>query len=246
MPIMLPDQSPRRALFRKLLDVGVSSLPYVGGPLAAIYALTHPPKDEVLEQQWREQITKLVNDVEAALDLMLGRVELSEEAVYVGRWLSDHAETGWDDLFDVDDIVEQFPGSTEEDILEVLGELELEGLVRISHLINSAGRVMLEPRLYETFDPLVFGGVAPRTDAAVIARAVLDTRDSISVRSLVESNGWSARRANPALAIIDGMIGPGRKSCPCGVPYRIWVMTADAAERARMRRFVAEALPPET
>lgn len=245
MPISLPTPSPKRALFRKFVDLGVSALPYVGGPLAAIYSLTHPPKAELAEQQWREEITKLANDTEAAVDLIMARATLSEAAAYVGRWLSENAEDGWEDIFDGDEIVTQVSGATEIEVGEALGELELEGMIKISPtMASSVGRVIAYPRLYEVFDPVVFEGVSPRADAAVIAESILATRDTVSLPEVAEANGWSIRRANPAISIIGEMIDAGRKRSPTGIGYCIWVMTADAKERVQLRRFIEDVKGP--
>lgn len=241
MPIQLPAPSPKRALARKLADVGVSLIPYAGGPLAAIYSLTHPPQSELDEQRWREEITKLANDTEAAVNFILKRVTLSEDAAYLGRWISENAERGWSDTFGYDDIVRQFPEATRSEILEAVGELELEGMLRISKVLGKPfGHVTATYRLYDTFDPIVFEGVSPRQDATVVALGILDGEGMVSCGAVAEKQGWSVRRINPALAIVGEMIADGRKSRPLGQPYGIRAMAADPQERVRLRRFVKE------
>jgi hypothetical protein len=239
MPIKLPSPSPKRALFRKLVDASVSMVPVAGGHLAAIYSLTHPPQSEIEEERWREEITKLANDTEAGVNFILKRVTLSEDAAYLGRWMSENAERGWSDIFGYDDIVAQFPEATKSEILEAVGELELEGMLRIGKVIGKPfGHVTTTQKLYETFDPIVFEGVSPRQDATVVALAILDGEGMTSCGAIAEKQGWSVRRINPALAIVGDMIADGRKSRPLGQPYGIKAMAADPQERVRLRRFV--------
>lgn len=247
MPVILPTPSPKRELFRKLVDIGISALPYVGGPLVAIYSLTHPPKDESLKQEWREAITKLANDTEAAVDFLTARATLSEFAAFVGRWLSKNAEEGYEDIFDGDEIVAHLQGASEIEVIEALGELELEGMIKVSPtMASSVGRAIAYPKLYEVFDPIVLEGVSPRADAAVIAEAILATKDSVSMPDVADVNGWSIRRANPAISIIGQMIDEARKSSPYGIGYCVRVMTADAKERVLLRRLIEDVKGPQT
>ncbi|MEM5585787.1 hypothetical protein WNZ15_25235 [Roseibium sp. AS2] len=239
MPITLPTASPKRALFRKLVDASISMVPIAGGHLAAIYSLTHPPQSEIDEEKWRQEITRLAVDTEAAVNFILKRVTLSEDAAYLGRWMSEHAERGWADIFDYDQIISQFPEASKMEILEALGELELEEMLRINKVIGRPfGNVVTASKLYETFDPIVFEDVSPRRDAATVALAVLDTDSMVSCSALADKHGWRVRRINPALAIVGEMIADGRKSRPLGQPLGIRAMTADLQERARLRRFV--------
>lgn len=241
MPIELPSPSPKRALVRKLVDASVSAVPLAGGHLAAIYSLTHPPQSEIEEERWRQEITKLANDVEAAVSFILKRVPLSDNAAYLARWMSENGERGWADIFDYDQIVAQFPAASKTEILEAVGELELEGMLRISKVIGRPfGHVVAGSKLYEAFDPIVFEDVSPRQDAVTVAMAVLETDGMVSCVAIAEKHGWSVRRINPALAIVGEMIADGRKSRPLGQPLGIRAMTADPQERVRLRRFVKE------
>ncbi len=241
MPIKLPSSSPKRDLVRKLVDASVSAVPFAGGPLAAIYSLTHPPQSEIEEERWRQEITKLANDVEAAVNFILKRVSLSENAAYLGRWMSENAKTGWADIFDYDQIVAQFPEASKTEILEAVGELEIEGMLRISKVLGRPfSHVRAGSRLYEAFDPIVFGDVSPRRDAVTVAMAVLDADAMVSCAAIADQHGWSVRRINPALAIVGEMIADGRKSRPLGQPLGIRAMMADPQERVRLRRFVKE------
>ncbi|WP_421567064.1 hypothetical protein [Ochrobactrum sp. EDr1-4] len=246
MSIKLPTPSPKRALVRKLIDATVSAIPLAGGHLSAIYSLTHPPQSDIEDESWRQEITKLANDTEAAVNFILKRVPLSENAAYLGRWMSENAEQGWADIFNYDQIVAQFPEASETEILEAVGELELEGMLRISKVIGKPfGHIVTESKLYEAFDPIVFENVSPRQDAVAVAMAVLETDGMVSCNEIAEKHGWSVRRINPALTIVGEMIADGRKSCPLGLPLSIRAMTADPQERVRLRRFVNDVTGPE-
>ncbi|MCY1231339.1 hypothetical protein D9M72_437850 [compost metagenome] len=243
MPIHLPEVSPKRELARKLLDAVLAGLPLFGGPLAAIYSVTFPAKTEVEESEWKKVVTDKLNLLETALDYVSGEITLSEEAALIGRWISVTAEDGWQDVFSEQTILGHFAEATADELLLALGELELEGMLRISYNLNTIfSHVLVMPKLYEAFDPIVFPGVSPREDAALIANALISSSDGVSAHEFAVEQGWSIRRTNAALGVVDKFIAPGRKSQPYGVEYGIRSMFADASEKASLRRFVNEVL----
>ena len=239
MPITLPNTSPKRELARKLLDATLSGVPLVGGHMAALYSVTHPAKGDVDEAKWREDISSLVNSIEKAVEFISGSISLSEDAASLGKWMSESSSDGWSDLFGYDEFMQQFPDASKNELLEALGELELEGMISISKCLGKPfSHVRATHRLFEAFDPIVFPDISPRLDAAIVANKLLDSEGGISAQDICDEHGWNIRRINPALAIVGEFIADGRKSRAMGQPYAIRAMFVDGQERALLRRFV--------
>jgi len=101
------------------------------------------------------------------------------------------------------DAVRQATGLNDEDIAEAVYELECRGLVFRHQAMGmeSIGFHLLcpEPGLFQVFDPILGMG-DPVADARTLAAALLDGGDGAeSSQALAEREGWTARRANPAL-----------------------------------------------
>jgi len=240
MPINPPDSDPKRELARKLADATISgAVPIMGGHLAAIYSVTHPAKGEQDVKVWQQGITALVNDLEQAVTYISGTIVLSEDAAYLGKWISENSTTAFSEIFGYDRIVAQFSDASPNEILEAVGELELEGMVVVSKCFGKPfSHLVIKHKLFETFDPIVFDGISPRQDATVIAEKLLNSDQGISANGICDEQGWSPRRFNPAVEIVGDFIADGRKSRPNGQEYSIRALSVDAGERARLRRFV--------
>ena len=240
MPIKPPDSDPKRELARKLADATLSgAIPLIGGHLAAIYSVTHPAKGEQDAKAWQEDITALVNDLEQAVTYISGTIVLSEDAAYLGKWISENSTTAFFEIFDYEKIVAQFPDASPNEILEAVGELELEGMVVVSKCVGKPfSHLLIKHKLFETFDPIVFDGISPRQDATVIAEKLLNSDQGVSANDICDEQGWAPRRFNPAVKIVGEFIADGRKSQPNGQEYSIRSMSVDAGERAQLRRFV--------
>lgn len=239
MSITPPNTSPKRELARVLFDATLSGVPLIGGHMAALYSVTHPAKNEVDEANWREEISKLVNSIEKTVEFISGSISLSEDAASLGKWMSESSEDGWSGIFRYEEFVAQFPDASNNELLEALGELELERMINISNCFGKPfSHVRATHRLFETFDPIVFPEISPRSDAAIVANKLLDSENGISAQKISEEQEWSIRRINPALAIVGEFIAEGRKSQEMGQPYAINFMFVDGQERAILRRFV--------
>lgn len=239
MPIAAPEKSPKRELGRKLFDSALSGVPFVGGPLAALYSVTHPAKGQVDQEKWAKDVADLLNSLEKAVDLLTSSISLSEDAAALGKWLSENSMDGWSDLFDYDAIIANFPEASNLEILEAVGELELEGMISVSKALGKPfSHLRVLHKLYEVFDPIVFEGVSPREDAADIAERLLASERGISARDVATDLGWDIRRMNPALAIVGEFVAPGRRSQTMGQPYVFAHMFVDTSERAQLRRFI--------
>lgn len=241
MAIAAPEKSPKRELARKMFDTLLAGVPLVGGPLAALYSVTHPAKGEVDQEKWQKEVTDLLNSFEEAIGFLTKSISLSEDAAIIGKWMSEQSKDGWSDLFEYDKILKQFPEASQIEILEAVGELELEGMITVSKVLGKPfSHARATHKLFEVFDPIVFDDASPRADAALIADMLLASDKGISAAQISEETSWSVRRLNPVLAIVGEFIAPGRKSQPMGQPFIIRSMFVDGAERARLRRFVNE------
>jgi hypothetical protein len=240
MPINPPDSDPKRELARKLADATLSSaIPVIGGHLAAIYSVTHPAKGEQDVKAWQEDITALVNDLEQTVTYISGTIVLSEDAAYLGKWISENSTTAFTEILDYDQIVAQFSDASPNEILEAVGELELEGMVVVNKCFGKPfSHLVIKHKLFETFDPIVFEGVSPRRDATVIAEKLLNSDQGVSASGICDEQGWTPRRFNPAVEIVGEFISDGRKYRPTGQKYSIHTLFVDAVERAQLRRFV--------
>lgn len=241
MPISPPEGNVKRELSRKLFEAIFGLVPLVGGPLAAIYSVTHPAKGMVDVEAWRIAITNQVNEQEAALAALSRTITLSEDAAYLGRWIAEQSETGGrSDAFGYDQLTAAFPDATRLELVDAVGELELEGMVLVSKCLGQPfSHLQPTHKLFEAFDPVVFEGTSPRGDAATIAEVLRD-EEQISAEELRARFGWGVRRINPALEIVGSFIADGRKSGPMGQPYTVRAMFPDAGERAVLRRFINE------
>lgn len=246
MPISLPNVSVKRQLARKLSESIVSLVPG-GGPLVALFSVTHPGKGEVQLAQWREELTAFANSLEERVDFLTKSIALSEDAASLGKWVAEQSEDGGRfDLVRYNEISREFEDATEIEIQEAIGELELNDLVSTTAALGKPILTLRpKPRLFEIFDPIVFTGVFPREDAAAIASELLQSEGGVHAADLSQKFGWSIRRLNPAMAIVGQFIADQRKSSPTGQPYIIRSMFVSPSERAKLRNFV-KSVSPET
>ena len=242
MPISPPEVSPKRELARKLFDAIVSEIPLVGGAFAALYSVTHPAKGEVDETRWQADVSKLLNSLENAIPFLSNSIVLSEDAATIGKWIAEESKSGGRfDNMDFKNVKERYSDASENELLEALGELELEELVVLSSCIGmQVSSLRPTHKLFEIFDPIIFPNVSPREDAATVAKELLESDRGISAHGLCEKYGWDIRRINPAMAIVGEFIDEGRKRSPMGQPYIVRSMSINPSERAILRRFVNE------
>lgn len=118
------------------------------------------------------------------------------------KWISEKSATAFSEFFDYDQIVAQFPDASPNEILEAVGELELEDMVVVNKCYGKPfSHLSIKHKLFETFDPIVFDGVSPRQDASVIAETLLQSDNGISASNVCDEQGWTPRRFNPAVEI---------------------------------------------
>lgn len=92
-----------------MFDTLLAGVPLVGGPLAALYSVSHPAKGEVDQEKWQKEVTDLLNSFEQAIGFLTKSISLSEDAAIIGKWISEQSKDGWSDLFEYEKILARFP-----------------------------------------------------------------------------------------------------------------------------------------
>ncbi|WP_292596997.1 hypothetical protein [Mesorhizobium sp.] len=72
--LRLPPPRSGRAIGRAVAESAVEEIP-LGGLLTKIWNLTHPPREQREQEEWREQITQRTNDNTAALAEMADQIK---------------------------------------------------------------------------------------------------------------------------------------------------------------------------
>jgi hypothetical protein len=192
-----PSPSPRRELARRVAEALASSIP--GGPLlAAVFAVTHPDKLELVRREWESAVTRQLNVIMERLE---PTIKLSDAAIDLAVGLSSLSDKGRPETFKFASIKRQLPNMEAGQIHAAMGELELCGLVNVRRLLG--GRAIYTPtnNLYWVFDPLAFEGRSPRDDAKALAEVLV--RDGALPSSAIALKlGWAARRFNPAMSLL--------------------------------------------
>jgi hypothetical protein len=110
-----------------------------------------------------------------------------------------------------DDLLSSFPEASLDGMSMALSELEAEGLVEVTRLINrKLPRIRTTLALFVACDAGITGQ-NPINDSVILARMLLADRDlGGNARNLEAVTGWQRRRFNPAFALIVPCIGEGR------------------------------------
>jgi hypothetical protein len=213
----------------------------LGGPLTELFRVFFPPQTDIDEDRWRRRISAAVNTIEARLELISPSLDLSDDALYIGRRMSELAEAGNQDIFDFDWFKKQFPACENRDLTDSLAEMASHNLLVLSYNMNTPfSHVLLNNRFYEIFDLVAFNGQNPRSDAVLVAKTLVESNNStFDSRDFIAETSWSKRRLNPAAAIVAEFISDGRKNENYGMGFSVNWMFADPTERANLKRFIA-------
>jgi hypothetical protein len=246
MPVTLPDIEPKRQIARKLAEALASEIPLAGGPLAALFSVTHPAKAEQLQAAWQADITSAVNNLEATVNQLLPSITISSSASAVGVWISRNSERGRTSSIEFSALIEAFPDASQLEIEDACGELEHLGLLGLSGAIG-AKIFLLRPEslLFQVFDPIAFENANPRADAANLARFILTDDRGIRATEMLSHFGWTVRRLNPALAILCAMISDGGQSAEINRDFVTTYLRPLPTDRAALRWFANSVLGAE-
>ena len=162
--------------------------------------------------------------------------ELSALAMLIGRWLCESSEKGLPDIVDEDAFLAAFCSSDSDDLLEALGELQVEGLIVLSHVIGPRlPRIRTTEGLFQDFDPVVLKS-SPLEDAIKLVELVLNENGSIDLAKLHEQSELTLRRFNPAATLILAEIGEGRVSRTDSPDYPARHFAMIAEDRTALKR----------
>ncbi|WP_141322212.1 hypothetical protein [Sinorhizobium fredii] len=167
-------------------------------------------------------------------------IDVSSLAKKIGTWIATTSEFGLPDPIGGNDIEQAFAGEEARLVEEALAELEAEGLLTSTALMNAKfPRVRPTLDLFAVFDPVVVG-FTPFIDAGELIDLILDgTMDSVRLSDLHEKTGWAIRRFNPAVSYVISLIEDGRVSGETGShPYPVRYFSVAAPDRVEMRAFL--------
>jgi hypothetical protein len=221
----------------------VGAIPGFGSAATELVNLL-PDPTATRRKRWEQDVSEGVNDLNsrvAELDQRTGALHVTltggaaAAAMHMIRSCPDGRAQQWTS---VDDLVAEFPDLTRDELLDGLGDLELNGLVGTISFIGSPPRYKLDESAYAALDPPILGW-DPKEGAKVLAREALKSRGTVSVVKLEKALGWPRRRLNPALRIVVDFVGSGRVSQTIQPDYITQHFSPNNAERAALRAFSA-------
>jgi hypothetical protein len=162
--------------------------------------------------------------------------DLGGLAFNVGRWLCENSVTGMPDNVDEESVLTAFSDAEQDDLAEALAELEMEGFILLSHLMNSRlPRIQTAVDLFLVFDPLVLKS-NPVEDALHLIDLVLAGDGAVSLSDLHDQSGMDQRRFNPAAGMIVAEIGDDRVSRSYSPEYPTRHFTMASEDRVALKR----------
>ncbi|RUZ99984.1 hypothetical protein EN938_26930 [Mesorhizobium sp. M7A.F.Ca.US.001.02.1.1] len=172
---------------------------------------------------------------ETTLDNVPG--DLGNLARKLGRWIAEQSKDGMLDHVDEDAVLSAFEGEPDGELEIAIAELEADGYVSDRATMNSRlPHFAPTLDLFVTFDPVVSEN-NPLEDAVGLIERIFKSGDSVDVRELHQSTGWSARRFNPAVSLVITEIDEGRVSQESANDYPARHFAIAAEDRVALRRF---------
>tara|TARA_R110001599_G_scaffold830_8_gene4188 strand:- start:3005 stop:3790 length:786 start_codon:yes stop_codon:yes gene_type:complete len=236
-----PIENKRRALLRMTLEAMAQSFPLTAG-LARFYQFTHPSDHERVVAQWRDAISREVNDHGAAIDQLIDQMmpgfKLSGPAYEVASWIARTSVKGLSFEQFMSELPDELTHIDTEIIDEAISELEdLSLVVRAKVLGRHFAYVRPTYDLFKFIDPLEMGW-DPAADAIDLGGRLLEDKALFNVRRLHAATEWSSRRFNPALSVIVEIVGLERCSKEIQADYVTTQIMSGPGERSRIKRFL--------
>jgi len=162
--------------------------------------------------------------------------ELGALAALIGRWLCESSERRLPGIVDEEAFLAAFCSSDSDDLLEALGELQMEGLIVLSYVIGPRlPGIRITEDLFQVFDPVVLKS-NPLEDAIKLVELVLNENGSIELAKIHEQSELTLRRFNPAATLILAGIGEGRVSRTDSPDYPARHFAMIAEDRKALKR----------
>lgn len=164
--------------------------------------------------------------------------DLSDLAQSLGRWMAEQCTDGLPGRFG-EELLERFPDENSRSIGIALAELEVDGLVTLSHVIGPhLPRVRTTVELFVACDPAITGH-DPVEDSVVLARMLIaDPKLGGRASDLEEAAGWERRRFNPAFALVIPNIAPGRVRSSIQNEYPTLGVLIGDEDVVQLRRYI--------
>lgn len=165
--------------------------------------------------------------------------QLSRLAQEIGVWLVRSCGDGLPKSFG-EDVAEAFPDARPDEIKLALAELEEDGLVTRTALINAPlGRARPTARLFAIASLPATGHDAMR-DAVELANDLLSDPNYRSIHRLFDAKGWDHQRFNQAFQQLMRLFDEGRYSKSGPVPFPTGSVIIGDRERLRLARFIGD------
>ena len=166
--------------------------------------------------------------------------DLSPIAEQLGKHMAEQCADGLVGYFG-ENLLAAFPDEDLAAITGALSELEGEGLVELTRLINlTVPRVRTTLALFVACDAAITGQ-SPIADSVILARMLLADHDlGGNARNLEAATGWERRRFNPAFAMIVPCIGERRVRDAYQPNYPVLGVMVGEEDVATLQRYIRE------
>ena len=166
--------------------------------------------------------------------------DVSPLAARLGRHMAERCTDGLVGQFG-EDLLGAFPDDTPDAIVAALSELQGEGLIQLTRLINQKiPRVRTSLDLFIACDAAITGR-SPVADSVILARMLLEDHDlGGNARDLEAATGWERRWFNPAFALVVLCIGEGRVRTAYQPDYPVLGVLVSDDDIAPLRRYIRE------
>ena len=243
-PIMPPAGDKKRELTRGIVEAAVELAP--GGSFVTnILHVTVPPKSDKGRDQWQKAISERTNENTGRLDehehLLKPTATLTGTAAQIAVALAKACPNGLGyERYDLDALSMLLPNVRREEIEDATADLESLGLVERERYLGKHWFIRLMPAFYVQLDHQIMGWDST-ADAVTLARLLVEKDISGATADLQKKTGWEKRRFNPAFRVLLGMFPEGRVSRQIQSDYPASYVHILPEDRARLRRFIAEA-----
>ncbi len=199
---LIPPKKTAADAIDAVVDAVIQAVPGIGSSTSTLINEYIPSPIEKKRGQWEEDVSSTVNQHSDQLDQLAdtNQVTVTDLSADILERLITSCPDGMADThYDMDKLIEFFPGEVKADIKDACNELFSLGLVSIRNIPN-CWDVRLSEDSYEVLDRQIMDWDTVG-DAKAIANIVVNTKQSES-RSLCHELGWTTRRFNPALRVL--------------------------------------------
>lgn len=237
-PLLAPTHNAAEGIARAVVDIGLQSIPVVGGPISRLLDEALPSVADQKRHAWEESATDRINENTGRIDEVTGERSVSITgfpAELLLALVKDCPDGLCSKRYELSELLEIFPENSKEEIQEASYELEQYGLLRVTDLVNG-WMVRLDEGVYEQVDQ-PFMGWNPLEDAVTLAKLMVEKNEGTAAVLRAQLD-WPTRRFNPAQRIIVPIVPEGCVRRPIQSDYVSVGIGITAESRAALRRFI--------